>query len=106
MLGAQRGEAGDQAIQDPGAQGKKVELAFARDSHQACPFQFLDVMGERGRGDGEGRAEFGAAQGAACLCNAFEQFIALGIGECLEDRDAAGAAETRWLGRAYGWGRQ
>ena len=96
---AERGEAGDEGIENAGAQGKEMKLALAVDLDEAGGFQFLDVMGEGCGGDGERRAKLGAAQGTGGPGDAFEKLKPLGIGERFQQCGAAGAGEAG----GFGW---
>ena len=56
------GERGGEGVENSGAQGHVVELAFAADVDEAGGFELLDVMGERGGGDRQSGACLRAAQ--------------------------------------------
>ena len=58
------GEGGDERVEHSGAQGEEVEFALAGHVDEARGFEFLDVVGESRRGNGEGRAHHRTAERA------------------------------------------
>jgi hypothetical protein len=84
-------EGGGERFEDAWAQGEEVELAFARDLNQASGFQLLDVVRERGGGDGKCGAGVGATDRAGCFGDSLEEFETLRIGESLEKSGAMSA---------------
>lgn len=93
----ERREQGRQAGEYTRPQGEEVELALAPHIDQAGGFEFLDVVRERGCGDGQGRTGLRATEWTTGFCNALQQLEAPRISEGLEDSGAAGGAEMDWL---------
>ena len=58
------GEGRGQGVKDAGAEAHVVELAFAADGDEAGGLQFLDVVRERGGGDGQGGRAWAQPSGA------------------------------------------
>ena len=64
-LGVECVELSGKACEHAWPEGEEVELAFAAHVDEAGGLQFLDVMGECGGGDGEGRPGLRATQRTA-----------------------------------------
>jgi hypothetical protein len=88
------GEGGGHGLKNAGLEGEEVELALALNVNQACGFEFLDVVGEGGCGDGEGGAGLGAANGAVGGGDLLKQLKPARIGEGFEDCGAMRAGEA------------
>ena len=71
-----------------------MELAFATDVDEAGGFEFLNVVREGGRRDGQGGAGLRAAQWTCGFGDALNELEAVRVGECLEDGGALGAGEA------------
>ena len=97
----QGGERGGQGVENPGAQGHVMVLAFAANADEACSFEFLDVVRERGGGDGQGGAGLRAAQRTCGFGDVLKEFEAARIGERLEERGAASTGDAD--GPGAGW---
>jgi hypothetical protein len=95
------GETCDQGVEYPGAERQEVEFACAGDVDQAGGFQFLDVMGERGRGFGQGGPDVGTAKGTVSLGDPLQKFKPRGICQGLQ---YGSAASTRKMGGFPGFG--
>jgi hypothetical protein len=92
-----------QGFEDSGLDGEEGELPFPANVDEAAGLEFLDVMGEGGRGDGKGFVRGGAAEGALRAGDCFEKFETFGIGEGLEDGAALGAGEADGPGGGGGF---
>jgi len=80
-----------EGLEDAGAKGEETEFSFAADVDEAGGFEFLDVVGESGGGDGKGLEGLRATERTTGFGDAFEEFETAGIGEGFEDGGAAGA---------------
>ncbi len=79
-------------------QAEQVEFAFALDADEAGSFEFLDVVGERGSGNGQRGARGGAVHGTAGFGDLFQQLEAARVGQRFKDCGAPGAGDARGSG--------
>jgi len=76
-----------------------VELAGALNLNEAGSFELLDVVRERGGGDGQRGAGLGATERASGLGDALKEIETARVGEGFED---GGAAFGRYSS-GFGW---
>lgn len=88
--GLEAAEVGEEGLPDFATEGEAGEFAFAGDVDEAGGFEFFEVVGEGCGGDGHAGAQVGAGGGL------------VGVGEPLDDFEAAGFAEGFEDGHALG----
>jgi hypothetical protein len=87
-------EVSAEGFEDAGFDGEEGKLPFPADVDETAGLEFLDVVRESCRGDGESFVGCGAAEGTLGAGNGFEEFEALGISKGLKDGGALEAGEA------------
>jgi hypothetical protein len=101
VSGCEGGERSEEGRPGVWIDGEVHKFALTLGVDEACGLEFFDVVGERGRGDGEGGESIRTAEGARGFGDFLQELKAFGICECLEDCGLAGAREFPW---SLGWG--
>jgi len=84
-----------QRRENPRPQREIVELAFAANFDQTCGFQLLDVVRERGCGNGQCGQCLSASQRAAVRCDLLQKLESPRIGQRLQDERTLSAVQAR-----------
>jgi hypothetical protein len=84
-------EAVGEGLEDARTESEEVEFSFTANGYEAGGFEFLDVVGERGGGDGQSGESLRTAERTAGFGDALEQFKAARIGKSFKDGCAASA---------------
>jgi hypothetical protein len=92
---------GRKGFENSGLDGEEVEFAVAAHIDQPACLQFLDVMGERCRGNCKRLTCVATAKWAGGFGDTLKQLEALGIGEGFEEGGALGAGEAGGCYFAY-----
>ena len=95
-------EGSGKCLKDAGLDGKEGELPVPANIDEAAGLEFLDVVRERGGGDGQCLASVGESEGTGGARDALKKLETLGIGEGLENGGALGAGKASYCCCA-GW---
>jgi hypothetical protein len=81
-------EVGEEGLPKIALKGEAGKFAFALDGDEAGGFELVEMMGERGGGDGHGFSHIATGSTALAGAKAFEDLEAARIGERFEDGEA------------------
>jgi hypothetical protein len=87
-------EIGEECLPDVAAQGEVGVLAFAFDVDETGGFEFVEMVRERGSGDGQAFAHVATGCASGTGAQPLDDFHAAGVAEGFEDGQALAGRES------------